>query len=191
MDAGMTMNLAALTISVAAFFTSTIFANRQLRISQMSNNTMIAVELLARERRADEFMESEDYVLNALASQHQPDKGVSMLPLEARRHVNRIGMFYNSLGQLVAHGAVDQWLMISTASYRTRQAWAVLGPYIRAERQAGSVRYMSHFEHLANLAFNLSPQQVEQKIRLRRFQPAEEEKMRQEMLGQAGSKTSL
>jgi hypothetical protein len=184
------MNLVALTVSIAAFFTSTIFAGRQLRVSQMSNNTMIAVELLARERRADEFMESEDYVLNVLASQHQPDKGVSLLPLDARRHVNRIGMYYNSLGQLVAHGAVDQWLMISTASYRTRQAWAVLGPYIRAERLAGSTRYMSHFEHLAYLAFSVSPQQIEQKIRLRRFRPAEDEKIRQEMLGQPGPKTS-
>ena len=169
MDAGNLMNVMALGTSVAALLSSVFFSGRQLRISQTANNTMVAVEMLSRERRTDEFMDSEDYVLHRLTTEHAPDEGVYALPIEARRHVTRIALYYNSLGQLAANRAVDPWLVVSTAAYRTRQAWTILEPYVRAERATGSTRYMSHFEHLAHLASEPNRRHLRRLARLRRF----------------------
>lgn len=163
------MNVMALGTSVAAFVSSVFFSGRQLRVSQTANNAMVAVEMLSRERRTDEFMDSEDFVLNQLGQRHPPNKGVYALPIEARRHVTRIALYYNSLGQLAANRAVDPWLVVSTAAYRTRQAWKILEPYVRAERAAGSARYMSHFEHLAHLASQPDRKHFRRLARLRRF----------------------
>jgi hypothetical protein len=64
-----------------------------------------------------------------------------------------LALYYNSLGQLVARRTVDPQLVVGTTGYRTRQAWGILEPYINRERATGNTSYMSHFEHLARLAF--------------------------------------
>ncbi|MEU8157477.1 hypothetical protein AB0B94_27775 [Micromonospora sp. NPDC048986] len=130
-----------------------VFAVRQLRSAQTANQTLVAIELLTRDRSSDEFIRAEDFVLNELAGRHPPPGiSVSALPVEARHHVVRLSLYYNGLGQMLAFEAVDPRLLMGTVSYRSRQAWRVLEPYILAERAERGETYLSHFEHLVHIA---------------------------------------
>lgn len=161
------VNVLALVISIAALLTSTFFALRQLHQSRAANMTLVTVEMLSRERRTDEFLTSEDFVLHRLRTEFPDDTAVSTMPLEARRHVTRLALYYNSLGQLVTRRAIDAHLVVSTTSYRTKQAWEILEPYIAAERATGNTYYLSHFEHLATLAYAFDHGKYRSRLRFR------------------------
>lgn len=149
---------------------------RQLRSAQTANHTLVAIELLTQVRSSDEFQVAEDFVVNKLAAQHpEPGLSVSALPLEVRRHVARLSLYYNGLGQMLAFAAVDPRLLMGTVSYRSRQAWRVLEPYILAERARRGETYLSHFEHLVHMATHNPWATAVRKFRLQRFEsyPAE------------------
>lgn len=185
MNAGMVMNIAALAISITALIVSYNLGRRQLLSAATSNLTLVAIEFLTRENRTTEFLESEDTVLTKLSSEHPPDRGVSGLPLQIRQHVDRVALYYHSLGILAAQKAVDRDLLVSVIYYKARQAWIVLEPYILRERELriGSYRYMSYFEHLARIAADAKPAQIHRRLGLRRFNgPAS--RLRQEFLAE-------
>ncbi|WP_433131257.1 DUF4760 domain-containing protein [Micromonospora sp. CA-240977] len=153
-----------------------VFAVRQLRSAQTANQTLVAIELLTRDRSSDEFLRAEDFVLNELTVRHPaPDVSVSDLPAEARHHVVRLSLYYNGLGQMLAFAAVDPRLLVGTVSYRSRQAWRTLEPYILAERARRGETYLSHFEHLVHLATHNPWAMAVRKFDLKRFDsyPAE------------------
>jgi hypothetical protein len=106
------MNVIALAVSIAAFAVSSIFAIKQLRSARIANNTAVTIELLAREWRTEEFLESEDFVLNKLAKEYSPDQGISGLPFEVRKHVTRFAQFYSSLGMMWVFDAIDKSLIM-------------------------------------------------------------------------------
>jgi len=168
-NSGFAMNVIALVVSIAAFSVSSIFAIKQLRSARVANNTVVTIELLAREWRTEEFLESEDYVLNKLAKEHSPDQGTSGLPFEARKHVTRFAQFYSSLGMMWVFNAVDKSLIMSTVSYRVQAAWLTLEPYIMTERRAGRPAYLTFFEHLACVASEADTLQLQQRLGLRTF----------------------
>jgi hypothetical protein len=167
-DVGAILNTAALLLSIIALTVSTIFAHRQLATAKTSNLTLVTIELLTRECRTDEFLESEDYVLNKLSTEHKPDRGVAGLPFSARKHVLRIGLYYSGLGMMSVFRAVDDKLLIATVSYRVRKAWSILCPYIMAERELRKGTFLSYFEHLASMAFDMDVSSVQKILRLRR-----------------------
>ncbi|MFF5218949.1 hypothetical protein [Micromonospora sp. NPDC000442] len=94
---------------------------------------------------------------------------VSDLPPDARKHVNRIALYYNGLGQMLAFNVVDPALLIGTGGFRAREAWSVLEPYILAERAARGESYLANFEHLAVLATETPWSTAVRKLGLRRF----------------------
>jgi len=148
-------DIAAALVSAIALLVTAAFAVRQLRSAQTANHTLVAIELLTRARTTDEFLRAEDFVLNELTPRHPPSGlsvSVSDLPTEARHHVTRLALYYNGLGQMLAFAAVDPRLLMGTVSYRSRQAWRVLEPYILAERARRGETYLSHFEHLVHMA---------------------------------------
>ena len=167
--------MAAFGSAIAVVLTA-VFAVRQLRSSQTANHTLVAIELLTRDRSSDEFLRAEDFVLNELTARYPPpDVSVSDLPTEARHHVTRLSMYYNGLGQMLAFAAVDPRLLMGTVSYRSRQAWRVLEPYIRAERARRGETYLSHFEHLVHTATHNPWATAVRELNLKRFDsyPAE------------------
>lgn len=156
MDAGTVTNVIALSVSVLALTLSTALAVRQLRTTRASgrdaNHTQVLLRLNG-EYRGDEFQESEEYVLDRLAAEHDPELGIDLLPAEARRHVRRVGHYYADYGMLAALPTVDSERIVGVVHYRVRAAWAALEPWVRAERRArGSATYWRYFEHLACLA---------------------------------------
>ena len=168
MDLGAVLNTAALLLSIIALTVSTIFAHRQLATARTSNLTLVTIELLTRECRTDEFLESEEYVLNKLSAEHKPDRGVGGLPFSARKHVQRIGLYYSGLGMMSVFRVVDDKLLIATVSYRVRKAWSILCPYVMAEREIRQGTFLSYFEHLASIAFDMDVTSVQKILGLRR-----------------------
>jgi hypothetical protein len=138
---------------------------------------LVAIELLTRERTSDAFIESEDFVLTKLSTLNPDITSVSGLPLDVRRHVVRLTLYYNSLGQLLSFKIVDSNLLTSTIGFRARQTWRVLEPYILAERatRGETETYLSSFEHLVYVVTNKPMTRAIRKLGLRRFDgyPAE------------------
>ncbi|MEU8327813.1 hypothetical protein [Micromonospora sp. NPDC048839] len=76
---------------------------------------------------------------------------------------------------MLAFAAVDPRLLVGTVSYRSRQAWRVLEPYILAERAQRGETCLSHFEHLVHLATHNPWATAVRKFNLKHFDsyPAE------------------
>ena len=162
-------DIAAALVSAIALLVTAAFAVRQLRSAQTANHTLVAIELLTRARTTDEFLHAEDFVLNELTTRYPHGISVSELPTEARHHVTRLSLYYNGLGQMLAFAAVDPRLLMGTVSYRSRQAWRVLEPYILAERARRGETYLSHFEHLVHMATHNPWATAVRKLDLKRF----------------------
>ncbi|WP_328475995.1 hypothetical protein OHA21_20770 [Actinoplanes sp. NBC_00393] len=159
MEIGALMNATAVTVSIMALAASISIGIRQVGMAREQvlaakkmNNTHVAVELLTQECRSEHFLDSEEFVLRRLRAAHGPEAGVDGLPVDARKHITRIGLYYSSLGMMSAMGAVDHALLISSTHYRVRRCWAILEPYILQERKIRKSTYMAYFEHLATVA---------------------------------------
>jgi hypothetical protein len=99
-------NVVAAVGSAVAIVVTAVFAIRQLRSAQSANHTLVAIELLTRDRCSDVFLRAEDFVVNELTARYPPPGvGVSDLPTEARHHVTRLALYYNGLGQMLAFAA--------------------------------------------------------------------------------------
>lgn len=169
MDVAIVTNAVVAAVSVITVGVSVFFALRQLRLSQSANHTLVAIELLTRDRMSDAFLDSQQFVLTELRARCSPELRVSDLPSDARKHVNRIALYYNGLGQMLAFNVVDPALLIGTGGFRAREAWSVLEPYIIAERAARGESYLANFEHLAVLATETPWSVAVRKLGLRRF----------------------
>ncbi|MEK8106378.1 hypothetical protein NKG94_16340 [Micromonospora sp. M12] len=105
-----------------------IFALRQLRSAQTANQTLVAIELLTRDRSSDEFLRAEDFVLKELTVRHPPPHvSVSDLPAEARHHVVRLSLYYNGLGQMLALRRSirgSSWVRSATALGKPGASWS-------------------------------------------------------------------
>lgn len=168
-------NVVAAVGSATAVVVTVVVALRQLRMAQGANHTLVAIELLTRDRSSEDFMRSEDFVLNELTAAYPPPVAVSELPIEARKCVTRLALYYNGLGQMLAFQVVDPRLLMGTVSYRSRNAWRVLEPYILAERARRGETYLSHFEHLVHMATHNPWAAAVRELDLKRFDsyPAE------------------
>jgi hypothetical protein len=120
-------------------------------------------------------MESEDFVLNQMAKKFPPDQGVSRLPLEARKHFNRIAMYYADLGILSVLDESQATVIVAAMHGPALRTWRALEPYIRAERAARhSTKYLSFFEHLACVCTDIDLVEMHENLGLRTFaEPAD------------------
>jgi hypothetical protein len=162
------VNIAAIAISLTAVALSAFFGLRQLRSMQKANSTIVAIELLTRDCRSNDFLESEEFVLYQLSSSPSKD-GVGGLPPEQRRHVSRVGLFFSSLGALSVFGGIETRMIVSLVPSRARRAWLALEPYILAERRLRSPTYLSFFEHLVCLIADADPAKHHESLGLRKI----------------------
>jgi hypothetical protein len=162
------VNIAAIFISISAVAISAVFGFRQLGLMQKSNSTMVAIELLTRECRSNDFLESEEFVLHELSSD-SPDDGLNGLTPEHRRHVSRVGLYFSSLGALSVFGGIETRMIVSLVPTRARRAWFALEPFIMAERRLRSPNYLSFFEHLVCLIADADPAKHHERLGLRKL----------------------
>ncbi|WP_141746854.1 DUF4760 domain-containing protein [Streptomyces agglomeratus] len=147
MSLSLALNLLAVLVAVVALATSVAVSRRQLRLAQNSNVLPIIIELF-RETREPEFSHAIEYISTRLAAEHSPDNGYRSLPPEAKRHIRRVSLFYDDVGKLVAHGVVEERLVIGSYGLNIVSMWDVLAPYIYRERLLTS-KAMLYFEDLA------------------------------------------
>jgi hypothetical protein len=170
LNSGLAVNLLAALISVSAVAASSLFALRQLRSMRRSDDTLVAIELLTRECRTTEFLESEDFVLHELPKT-PPEGGIGALPAQARQHVSRVGLYYSSLGFLAVFGGLQEKMVVSLMPWRVRRAWFALEPYIMVERAVRSPNHFSFFEHLVCMVAEADLAEVHESLRLRKIGP--------------------
>jgi hypothetical protein len=144
---GLAVNVIAVLISIAAIALSSLFAMHQLRSMRRSDDTVVAIELLTRECRTTEFLQSEDFVVNELPADPPPG-GIGDLPAQSRWHIARVGLYYSSLGALSVFGGMQEQMVVCLMPTRARRAWFALEPYILKERELRSPTYLSFFVHL-------------------------------------------
>lgn len=172
MDSSLVLNVLALVISAAAFATSVAAARRQLKLARDSNVLPIVIDVF-KETRSPEFSQSIEYIRDKLVANQASDDGYRNLPEEAKAHIRRVGLFYDDIGKLVAHGVVDEQLILEAYGRSVAKAWSWLAPYVYSEREKHQNLTMVYFEDLAGRADATSMKQVHDALGLRRQPPAQ------------------
>ncbi|WP_406373554.1 DUF4760 domain-containing protein [Streptomyces sp. NBC_00647] len=166
----MALNVVTLLVSVLALVISAWLAWGQLTSSRKS--TILAMIMDGfKDTRGDDYLEAVEYVLYQLAIDHPQPVPYLQLPGEAKKHVQRAGLFYNDLGKLVAHGIVDESLIIGAYGKSLLRAWTVLAPFVYLERRARQRNAMPYFEDLAWRVSNNPPESVYRKLGLHVLPP--------------------
>ncbi|MCB5168805.1 hypothetical protein LG634_28790 [Streptomyces bambusae] len=173
MSLSLALNLLAVLVALAALGTSVAVAQRQLRLAQNSNVLPIVIELFWETREA-EFSQAIAYISTRLRAEHSPEDGYRRLPPEPLRHIRRVSLFYDDVGKLVAHGVVDEELVIGSYGLNIVSMWRVLAPYIYRER-ALTTPAMLYFEHLAARARARPMASVHASMGLQHDPPARED----------------
>jgi hypothetical protein len=147
-DFSLIISIIGLALSVVATVMSLFILARQTVFLRQSNHIPISVDL-AQEFRSDSFLESQDYVINKLRQEHGPDLGVSGLPADARKAVDRVTSYFTGLGALAVQRMLDEPYAVTFMGYRANRAWSELEPYIIREREIrGDSDYLVFFEDL-------------------------------------------
>ena len=96
-----------MTLSLVAIVISWLSALRQRRLAHSSNHLPIVITMF-RESRTDAWLAAQKHVLTDLPGRDPAKYGISGLPKQPRDHAALIGIFYDGLGELVAHRMIDQ-----------------------------------------------------------------------------------
>jgi hypothetical protein len=143
-----------------------------LSVRQMRRQNLLPVALdIFRESRENEWFQARDWVVTRLAAEHSPDQGVSGLPEHARERVRRVVFYYDNLGVFVAFKVIGQDLAVAFHGVGFTEAWVVLEPYIHREREIRAMRYAVFYEDLICRSRARPPNEVYQKLKLRRLSP--------------------
>lgn len=167
------LNLVALVISLAALVISMLLTLRQLRLANSENHLPVVLDTF-KETRVPAWFEAQEYVLNELAKDHKPDCGYRGLPEQARSRATVVGTFYDDLGKLVAHGMIEQNLVIGSYGTNIVRLWDALAPYVYTERRKHGLNFWIYFEDLAARTAATHPSVVYADLRLRSRPPRQE-----------------
>jgi hypothetical protein len=174
--------MAGVDTSLLVSFGSVLIALIALVLSarQTRRQNLLPVALdVFRESRTEEWFRARDWVVTRLAAEHSPDKGVSGLPEPARERVRRVVFFYDNLGVFVAYKVIGQDLAIGFHGVGMNEAWFVLEPYIRREREIRKMGYVVFYEDLVCRFRSRPPTEVYGKLKLRRLSADESAEHRQ------------
>ncbi|AZM56331.1 hypothetical protein DMA15_30170 [Streptomyces sp. WAC 01529] len=171
MDISIVLNVLALMISVCALTMSITVARRQLNLAHNSNLLPVMIDAF-RETRSTAFLSSMHYIREELSA-HPADDGYRNLPQEAQLHIRRVGLFYDDIGKLVAHGIVEESLIFGAYGGAIARIWDTLAPFVYAERQKYHNLTMFYFEDLASRASPDAMQEVHRTLGLGRRPPAQ------------------
>jgi hypothetical protein len=170
-DGSLVLNLLALAVSMGAFATSAVAAQRQLKLANDSNVLPIIIDVF-KETRTPEFSRSMEFIREQLPTSYSPGDGYRNLPDEVKAHIRRVGLFYDDVGKLVAHGVVDEHLILGAYGRAIVRTWERLAPFIYGEREKHRNLTMTYFEDLAYRAKSTPMQDVHRVVGLRRLPPA-------------------
>lgn len=145
-----------------------VLSVRQVRLMSRQNLLPVALDFF-REARTAEWFVARDWIIEHLAAECPPDRGVSGLPEPARRHVRKVGFFYDNLGVFVAYGVVEEDLVLGFFGVGLNEVWIVLQPYIRQEEEIRRMQYMIFFHDLVRRFRDQSAADIYRRRGLRRL----------------------
>lgn len=170
MDVTIVLNLATLAISLTALVISILLTLRQIRVASGGIHLPVVLQAFNHSRSAAWF-EAQEYVLTTLAQEHPADSGWRDLPEQARTYANTIGLFYDDLGKLVAHGVIDQSMVIGSYGTNIVRLWDALAPFVYTERRKHGLHFWIYFEDLAARTAFARPETVYADLRLQSRPP--------------------
>lgn len=163
--------MVSLTVSILALAISGFFALQQLHSTQSANVLAMILNGFS-ETRDPTYSEAIEYVLYRLPADYPQPISYLRLTDPHKSHVRRVGLFYDDLGKLVAHGVVDERLIIGAYGRSLLRAWTILAPFIYLERQEHQRMPMRYFEDLAYRVSRTSPDAVYARIGLGLLPPS-------------------
>jgi hypothetical protein len=167
MNLGNFANVVAVVLSTAALVTSIIFARRQTSISHGANFLAILQSAFA-SLRMEFFIYAQEYVYRRMG-RHAPGRGYRGLAPRVRIKVLAVSNFYNDLGKLVTHGALNEEAALASFGVSLAATWAILEPFIDAERKLTGLPFMVYFEDMACRARDRPPASIYRTLGLRRW----------------------
>jgi len=160
-------------IAVLTSIISLVIVLRQTLILKHANALPILIDML-REYRSADFKRHYRYIADDLRKECDPEQtGYTNLPVTAAIHVLPVSHFFDNLGLLVAHGIINEELVLSFMGESIEFAWLVLEPYIVKEgelRKAireGELKkadYQEFFRDLVKRVRTNPPAQIRQKL---------------------------
>ncbi|MEW2084936.1 hypothetical protein [Streptomyces sp. NPDC005283] len=170
MDDALALNILALVISAVALAVSVVTANRHIQTAQNSNLIPVIADLF-RETRSPEFLKSMEFIRDQLTTAHPGSPAYRELPEDARGHIRRVGLFYDDIGKLVAHGVISESLILGAYGGAVPRIWELVAPYVLSERQKYGNASMAYFEDLAARARIHTMAAVHEALKLRSYTP--------------------
>ncbi|MEU0394860.1 hypothetical protein ABZ208_19175 [Streptomyces sp. NPDC006208] len=131
----------------------------------------IIIEMF-KDTRDPEFSRSIEYLLSEFAGQYPPDEGYLSLPPEPKAHIRRVALFLDDAGKLVAHGIVDERIVLGSYAVLITETWKRLAAYVYSERARQGNFTMIYLEDLAARAQATPAPSVHAILGLRRLPPA-------------------
>lgn len=157
------LNWIAVVLSVAAV----LITVRQVTYARQANHLPLFVDIL-REYRSLEFQRYYHYITTEFP------KRTTVQPLSDLEDYDRdaaltVVYFFWSIAYLTVYGIMDEEMVMATLQTPIRRCWAILGPYIEAEREKPDRIGMFQFlEHIAVRAESTSIPKLAVKRRLQR-----------------------
>jgi hypothetical protein len=164
----LTINGMTILVSLAALLVSGVIAYRQTRIMRQANNVSLAIQMIDTEFRSGAYYEHEAFLLNRLRSEHPPC-AYSELPVAARASFGHVAYLYQWLGQMIVFDLLEEEFILASFTYRIRQMWPILEPYIRLEREVRGDSFLSFFEDLAARAARRGQYEIQQRLGLKKM----------------------
>ncbi|WP_030204714.1 hypothetical protein [Streptomyces sp. NRRL S-87] len=166
----MLVNVVSLIVSIVALTVSGLLALRQLRSAQSANVLAMILNGFS-ETRDPGYTQAIEYVLYRLRDDYPQPISYLAFAEPHKAHVRRVGLFFDDLGKLVAHGVVDEKLIIGAYGRSVLRAWTVLAPFIYQERSEHQRTPFRYFEDLAHRVHRTSPDQVYARLQLGQLPP--------------------
>jgi hypothetical protein len=165
-DAEVVINVVAIVISATSLAVSGVLAVRQNRTASAGYSLPVVLEVFG-QFRSEEFFEARQYVFHDLNKDFADPIPYTDLPPEARTKVRIVGGRYDDLGKLVAHGVVNEELIIGSNGTAIRRVWEAVAPFVFAERRKTGALTWAYLEDLADRALRNPPQAIYAKLGLR------------------------
>ena len=145
-------------ISVGVALIAVVVAVWQVRTSTERAERALSLPIIgevARELRSTEFRQSIMYLQKNTPP--VPDSGgFESLPKEFREQAYKVCYFFDYLGILALYKIITEDMVVDWVGTRLMQTWAIMRPFIEAEREHRRITYppeippgfLLHFEHL-------------------------------------------
>jgi hypothetical protein len=166
-DAKTAIALISIAISVASLIVSGMLALRQTRTTTNGYALPVVLQVFSR-FRTQEFFDAQQFIFEDLPGEAvQP---YTDLPLEARAQIRMVGGLYDDLGKLVAHGIVQEELVIGSNGIQARRIWEAVEPFVRAERDKRASNLWIYLEDLAYRSTRKPPAAIHAKLKLHQYE---------------------